>query len=104
MLDGLALAGGDKDAEALLREMPDGQMMFGESLIAAPDGRVLAQAGEAEETIYADADLDEINAARAALDTDGHYSRPDLFSLHVNTQAQDGVVFAPSLDGIPEPS
>ncbi len=29
----------------------------------------------------------------AALDTDGHYSRPDVFELRVNTRARDGVVW-----------
>jgi nitrilase len=94
LIDGLKRAGGDGDAEALLRSMPDGQRIMGQSLIAAPDGRVLAQAGSEEETIYATVDLDEINAARAALDVDGHYSRPDVFALTVDTAAKDGVTFA----------
>lgn len=93
LLDGLARVGGDADAEALIRTIPDGQRIHGQSLIAAPDGRILAQAGAGEETIYADIDLTEIGAGLAALDTDGHYSRPDIFELRVNTQRSDGVVF-----------
>lgn len=93
LLDGLERVGGDADAEALIRTIPDGQRIHGQSLIAAPDGRILAQAGAGEETIYADIDLTEIGAGLAALDTDGHYSRPDIFELRVNTQRSDGVVF-----------
>lgn len=93
LLDGLRRVGGDADAEALIRTIPDGQRIHGQSLIAAPDGRILAQAGAGEETIYADIDLAEIGAGLAALDTDGHYSRPDVFELRVNTQETEGVVF-----------
>jgi nitrilase len=93
LLDGLRRVGGDADGEALLRTIPEGQRIHGQSLIAAPDGRILAQAGTGEETIYADIDLADIGAALAALDTDGHYSRPDVFELRVNREAHEGVVF-----------
>ncbi len=93
LLDGLRAVGGDADCEALIRSIPDGQRIHGQSLIAAPDGRILVQAGADEETIFADIDLAEVGAALAALDTDGHYSRPDIFELRVNTQQNEGVVF-----------
>ena len=93
LLDGLRRVGGDADGEALIRSIPDGQRIHGQSLIAAPDGRILAQAGMDEETIFADIDLAEIGAALALLDTDGHYGRSDIFELRVNTQKNEGVVF-----------
>lgn len=93
LLDGLQRAGGDADGEALIRTIPDGQRIRGRSLIAAPDGRILAQAGTAEETIFAEIDLTEIGTGLAALDSDGHYSRPDIFELRVNMHEQEGVVF-----------
>ena len=93
LLNGLRAVGGDAEGEALIRSIPDGQRIHGQSLIAAPDGRILAQAGADEETIFANIDLAEIGAALAALDTDGHYSRPDIFELRVNTQQNEGVVF-----------
>jgi nitrilase len=93
LLDGLQRVGGDADGEALIRTIPDGQRIHGQSLIAAPDGRILAQAGAGEETIFTDIDLAEIGAGLTALDTDGHYSRPDVFELRVNTQKSEGVVF-----------
>jgi predicted amidohydrolase len=93
LLDGLQRVGGDADGEALLRTIPSGQRIHGQSLSAAPDGRILASAGTGEETIFADINLTEIGAALAALDTDGHYSRPDIFELRVNMQKNEGVVF-----------
>ena len=33
----------------------------------------------------------EIGKGLASLDTDGHYSRPDVFELNVDTRAKDGV-------------
>lgn len=93
LLDGLQRVGGDPDGEALIRTIPDGQRIHGRSLIAAPDARILAQAGGEEETIFAEIDLAEIGAGLAALDSDGHYSRPDIFELRVNMHDQDGVVF-----------
>lgn len=94
LLDGLASCGGNAEAEALLLGMPDGALNTGGSLIIAPDARVLAQAGDGEETIHALLDLGEIAEARAALDTDGHYSRPDVFSLKVDTASRQGVRWA----------
>lgn len=93
LLDGLRRVGGDPSGEALLRTIPDGQRIHGQSLIAAPDGRILAQAGKEEETIFVEIDLTEIGAGLAALDSDGHYSRPDVFELRVNKQRNEGVVF-----------
>lgn len=42
-------------------------------------------AGE-ECILQADIDLQDIDYAKAMIDTVGHYSRPDLLSLNVNTQ------------------
>lgn len=93
LIDGLARVGGDAEAAAMLRTIPDGVLNKGGSLICGPDGTVLAQAGEGEEYLSATLDLAATREALAALDTDGHYSRPDVFALHVNTGAQDGVVW-----------
>lgn len=66
-------------------------------MIIAPDARVLAQAGQGEEareeTLFAELDLTEIGAGLASLDTDGHYSRPDVFELSVDTKPKDGVTW-----------
>ena len=91
LLDGLARCGGNAEALALIDTIPDGALNRGGSQIIGPDARILAQAGEGEETIHAVLDLSEVGEARAALDTDGHYSRPDIFTLDVNTASQQGV-------------
>ncbi|KAK2030749.1 carbon-nitrogen hydrolase [Colletotrichum zoysiae] len=60
----------------------------GSSAIFGPDGRHLTEAvDETTETIiYADLDMDSINRAKMFADCTGHYSRPDLLRLSVNTE------------------
>jgi nitrilase len=93
LLAGLRFAGGDPEAEALICSITSDQLNSGGSMIIAPDGRILAQAGTQEQIIHASLDLAEIGRALTALDTDGHYSRPDVFELKINLAAQDGVVW-----------
>lgn len=53
--------------------------------------RLAREAIEGEETLIADLDLVEIGQGLASLDTDGHYSRPDVFELHITTTSSEGV-------------
>jgi predicted amidohydrolase len=92
VLDGLERLGGHADARALLSGMPE-RLQFGGSLIAGPDATVLAQAGDQSEVLVVDLNLARIAEERAALDTDGHYARPDVFELRVDMRAKDGVIF-----------
>ncbi len=93
LFDGLERVGGNADAKALLEGIPGEVLNRGGSLIAAPDTRVIAQAGEGEETLLAELDLGEVGAGLTSLDTDGHYSRPDVFELTVDARTKDGVVW-----------
>ena len=79
------------EARELLEAIPEQVLNRGGSLIAAPDTRVIAQAGEGEETLFAQLDLAEVAEVLTNLDTDGHYARPDVFDLTVDTKAKEGV-------------
>ena len=66
----------------------------GDSVVIAPGGEVIAGPMREEEGIlYCDVDPAKVGIARRALDVTGHYSRPDIFQLHVNTKSQSPVVF-----------
>lgn len=59
------------------------QVGGGSSLILDPQGRDLAAPLDhtAEGILYAELDLSERHLARSALDTVGHYARPDVFKV-----------------------
>jgi len=96
------LAGFDSIAEPgnpgrdLLESMPvagDALLLKGGSAIIAPDGSCVAQTAPAECTIlYAELDRSRVTEAKLALDTNGHYARPDVFQLRVNTRRQESVI------------
>lgn len=81
------------EARELLEAIPGEVLNRGGSLIAAPDTRVIAQAGEGEGTLFAQLDLAEVAEGLTNLDTDGHYARPDVFELTVDTRAKEGVAW-----------
>ena len=65
----------------------------GNSVIVGPDGNVLAgPVREREETLYAEVDLRQVAAQRRHMDPTGHYNRPDVFRLLVDTSARPPVV------------
>ena len=66
----------------------------GDSVVIAPGGQIVAGPLRQEDGIlYCDIELEKAGIAKRALDVSGHYSRPDIFKLHVNTQQQSSVVF-----------
>lgn len=66
----------------------------GDSAIVAPGGKIVAGPLHEELGIlYAEIDLERVGIARRSLDVVGHYSRPDIFQLHVNTKPLRPVEF-----------
>jgi hypothetical protein len=62
------------------------------TLAVAPDGSVLAgPVREREETLIADLDLRTVATARRHMDPVGHYHRPDIFRLSVDTSPRPAV-------------
>ena len=71
----------------------DGWVETGNSVIVDPTGKIVAGPARREETIlYADIDLAVVRAARRFFDPVGHYSRPDIFQLHVDTRSRSSVI------------
>ena len=75
-----------------LAEAPDTVLMRGGSLIIDPLGKVLAGPVFNEDALLtAELDLGLIAGAQMDFDPVGHYARPDVFSLRVNTAPQRAV-------------
>lgn len=69
-------------------------LMHGGSMIVDPSGKVLAGPVFDEETVlYADVDLETKTRSHLDFDAVGHYSRPDVFSMTVNTKPAESVIF-----------
>jgi nitrilase len=66
----------------------------GDSVVIAPGGKIVAGPMRQEPGIlYADIDKQQTGLARRSLDVVGHYARPDIFKLSVNTTPQSPVEF-----------
>lgn len=66
----------------------------GDSIVIAPGGEIVAGPMTKESGIlYHKLDLEKVAEAKRAFDVTGHYSRPDIFQLHVNTREQMPCVF-----------
>ena len=66
----------------------------GDSVVIAPGGEIVAGPMREEAGIlYCDIDREKVGIAKRAFDVTGHYSRPDIFKLHVNTKPQTPVEF-----------
>lgn len=66
----------------------------GDSVVVAPGGEIVAgPLHEQEGILYADLDLDRVAISRRSFAVAGHYARPDIFTLQVNTKSQSPVAF-----------
>ncbi len=91
-----------EDYAAIQGDDPATVLMRGGSCIIGPLGQVLAGPHfDGPCILTADLDLDEIPGGKYDLDVVGHYARPDIFRLYVNTQPMPPVVV--SSEGFVDP-
>jgi len=89
----------EKDSQALelLEALPgdgDDLLMKGGSAVIGPDYRYVTEPlWEEPGIVYSELDLGRITEGHMLLDTDGHYSRPDVFRLEVDDRPQGNVNF-----------
>ena len=82
-----------EDYDAIQGNDPTTVLMRGGSCIIGPLGQILAGPHfDSPCILTADLDLDEIPKSKYDFDVVGHYSRPDIFRLYVNTQPMPPVV------------
>ena len=68
-----------------LENTPEKLLLRGGSCVVAPDGSfVIEPLFDKEKIIVAELDFNLIDKEKMTLDVYGHYSRPDVFDLHVN--------------------
>lgn len=80
------------DHESALGDEPETVMMRGGSAVVSPLGQVIAGPDFSGEAIlYADIDMAEIMRAKYDFDVTGHYARPDVFQLSVDTSRKSAV-------------
>ncbi|HUO78697.1 MAG TPA: carbon-nitrogen hydrolase family protein [Steroidobacteraceae bacterium] len=84
----------DFPERATLYPDPDEWVNAGDSAVIAPGGKIAAGPLRRETGIlYAELDTERVGSARRSLDVVGHYARPDLFQLRVNTERRRPVRF-----------
>lgn len=93
VLDGFDSAGGSRLARGLLETISATNLKAGGSAVIGPDGGYLLAPSDAAETLYAQLDLEGVTSPRPYLDVSGHYARPDIFRLTVNTTPRSSIVF-----------
>jgi predicted amidohydrolase len=65
----------------------------GNTVIVAPNGAPLAgPVRQREETLVADLDLRKVASQRRYMDPTGHYNRPDIFRLQVDTSPRQAII------------
>lgn len=82
----------DEAHESALGDDPETVMMRGGSAIISPSGQVLAGPHfDGETVLYAELESDELARGKYDFDVTGHYARPDVFKLVVDTRAKPAV-------------
>jgi len=84
----------DLPGKSTLYPDPKAWVNPGDSVVVAPGGEIVAGPLRNEQGIlYAEIDSQRTGIAKRALDITGHYARPDIFQLHVDTKPQSPVRF-----------
>lgn len=84
------------DYDCIQGDDPNTELIRGGSVIINPLGEVLAGPIYGQEAILsAEIDLDDVVRGKFDLDVTGHYARPDVFELKVDTRPRSAVVFDP---------
>ncbi|CAK7237066.1 hypothetical protein SBRCBS47491_009850 [Sporothrix bragantina] len=97
-LEANGLLPSSKDVEG---EIPHTAVVGGGlTVVIGPDGRTMTEPVPVdwEGLVYAELDFDQIYRAKQWIDPVGHYSRPDIFRLQVDSQVQRHVVAADQVD------
>ncbi len=88
----ITLAEYGEDYRSALGEKPEDVLMRGGSMIVGPLGNIIAGPVFNESTIlYADLDKASLVSSKIDFDAVGHYGRPDVFSLNVDTRPKKAV-------------
>jgi predicted amidohydrolase len=104
VLDGCSRAGGSAAATAVLESMAGANqfLLRGGSSVISPDGSFVAgPVYDRAETLFATISAAQTVEESMAMDTSGHYARPDVFSLRVDTTKQENVVLDSTRGPIP---
>ncbi len=93
ILDGIAsLSKENPEALKMIESIPVNESDFllkGGSAVIKPDTEYLKEPLQQEnDIVYADLDINSLSEGNLFIDTAGHYSRPDVFKLQVNTEPQ----------------
>lgn len=81
-----------EDYDCAIKATGDDLLMRGGSLIVAPTGEIIAGPIYGEECIlYAEIDRSEIIRQSLDFDVSGHYARPEIFELQVDTRKKEMV-------------
>jgi nitrilase len=95
---GVALAHEDipEDFPDRARLYPDSEVWInpGDSVVIAPGGEIVAGPLHNDKgVLYAEVDIGQVALGRRTLDVAGHYARPDIFRLEIDTRPQQPAVF-----------
>ncbi len=100
MVEGISSLGNSdhiQKALEMIESIPadkDTPLLRGGSAVIKPDHEYLVEAVYDEECmVYADLDLSLCTEGNLFMDSDGHYSRPDVFTLSVDTRERKNIHF-----------